>query len=70
LLANFARKHFETAGELRPIDRQIVKSGSIFYELIERPMKILDKDVAALQPSRSSRRRDRTTERKKWPSEF
>jgi hypothetical protein len=42
------------------------KSGSIYYELIERPMRIHDKALDALKYSRSSRRQDRTIQRKEW----
>jgi hypothetical protein len=42
------------------------KSGSVFYELIERPMKIHDKALAALERSRSSRRQDRAIQRMEW----
>ena len=42
------------------------KSGSLFYELIERPMKIRDKAVVALAGSRSTRRQSRALQRKQW----
>lgn len=42
------------------------KSGSVFYELIERPMKIRDKALAALERSRSSWRQDRAIQRMEW----
>jgi hypothetical protein len=42
------------------------KSGSLFYELIERPMKIHGKAVAALKRSRASRKQDRVLQRKEW----
>jgi hypothetical protein len=42
------------------------KSGSVFYELIERPMKIHYKALAALKRSRASRRQDRIVQRKEW----
>jgi hypothetical protein len=40
------------------------KSGSEFYEFIERPMKIHDKALAALERSRRSRKQNRTLQRK------
>jgi len=42
------------------------RSGSVFYELIERPMKIHDKALTALKRSRSSQRQNRTLRRKEW----
>jgi hypothetical protein len=42
------------------------KSGSLFYELIERPLKIHDKALAALKRSRASRRQDLLFQRKEW----
>jgi hypothetical protein len=42
------------------------RSGSLFYELIERPMKIRDKAVATLERSRTSRRQNRILQRKEW----
>lgn len=42
------------------------KSGSLCYELIERPMMIRDKALAALKRSRASRRQERTLQRMEW----
>jgi len=42
------------------------RSGSLFYELIERPMKIRDKAVATLERSRTSRRQNRILQKKEW----
>jgi len=42
------------------------KTGSLFYELIERPMKIRDKSMVALQHSRSPRRQTRALQRIRW----
>jgi hypothetical protein len=42
------------------------KSGSLFYELIERPMKIHDRALAELKRSRASRRQDWLFQRKEW----
>jgi hypothetical protein len=40
------------------------KSGSLFYELIERPLKIHDKAVVELKGHRSSGTKDRAIRRK------
>jgi hypothetical protein len=42
------------------------KSGSLYYELIKRPMRIHGKAFAALKGSRSSRKQDRIVQRKEW----
>src|SRR5258708_2534077 len=42
------------------------KSGSLFYELIERPMKIRDRTVPALKYLRAGRKRDRALRRMDW----
>lgn len=42
------------------------KSGSLFYELIERPMNIHDKALAELKRSRASDRQERNFQRMEW----
>jgi hypothetical protein len=42
------------------------KSGSLFYELIERPMKIHDKALAELKRSRASWRQEWNFKRMEW----
>ena len=42
------------------------KSGSVFYELIERPMKIHNRALSALKRSRASRRQNRLLKRTEW----
>ncbi len=42
------------------------KSGSLFYELIERPMKVRDRTAPGLRSLRAGRKRDRALRRMDW----